>query len=115
MFVHDNCGAWYEVADEHLKGKQVDPERVREITIATRAEKRKKIAELLTGLDEVDLDILTWELAARSNFPWQGIKQQCSGGCPECHCPECGCPKGSDPDWSVNPYAAQWRYRGTWR
>jgi hypothetical protein len=83
-----------------LKGKQVDSEKVREITIARRAEKRAKVADLLKGLDCEEKDILFESFinerytAGRSELNIPGrIKLECSGGCPECHCPECHCPE----------------------
>lgn len=132
MFVQDVNGNWYEINEDQLKGKKIDNERVRETTAAIRAEKRKKVADLLTGLDSVDLNILADELAARSNLRSVGFGGRYFPGifradcpecqcpecqCPECQCPECSCPECSCPECSSMPWwsNSQYQYWGAMR
>jgi hypothetical protein len=91
MFVKDTRGYWYDVDEEFLKNKKIDPDKAREALIAERAEKRKKIIDLLSSLDRDDIEILHDKLIEfRPNIPdWS--RPECIGRRPECISPRPDC------------------------
>lgn len=135
MFVKDTKGKWYEVEEKALKNKEVDNEKFQEVIIAERAERRKKVTDMISQLDNQELSMLFGELLelgwGRFGGYWRpdaGNCPECSCPecqCPECQCPECGCPECScpectDPSWNWGSYYRPggyggWQYRGGYR
>jgi hypothetical protein len=58
MLVSDLRGRWYKVEEDVLTGNEVDREKVLEVIAAERAEKRKKIVDYLSTLDQGDMNTL---------------------------------------------------------
>ena len=104
MFVKDPQGKWYEVDEKLLKDKQVNEAKAREAIIAERAEKRRKVIDVIASFDLEELAILRDQLlgsiAGRIptldcvRRPWGGPYWG-AGGTPDCDCqaptPNCDC------------------------
>ena len=58
MYVRDSKGNYYEIGEAVLKNKKVDASKAREALVAERAEKRKKMIDFLSSLDEDEITIL---------------------------------------------------------
>lgn len=65
MLVKDVKGKFYEVDEKVLSGKEIDEEKAMEAMAAERAEKRKKISEMLSKLDPTEYAILRDNLIGR--------------------------------------------------
>ena len=96
MFLKDPAGNWYEVPDDVLKGKAVDEQRAREALATERAEKRKKIVDMISGLDADEMQILRGQLGLRPGYrvPVAGtdsIDCNCDCGDCNCDCSDCNC------------------------
>jgi hypothetical protein len=94
MLVKDANGKWYEVADKTLAGKEVDAEQAREAVAAERAAKRQRVADLITGLDEEERQILRRLVA--------GAPGRVGPRAEDCDCWECD-PMDCDIPWDCDP------------
>lgn len=116
MFIRDEHGNWYEMSAEALKGKKVDPEKVREAAIVERAEKTKKVLNILSSLDQDEREILCVEVIGqipeRLIPTWASQRPDCiginwgtSGGHPACDCAcghaACDCSSAWEQDWGA--------------
>lgn len=65
MYIKDMNGNCCEVEESNLKSKQNDIQKAKELIVAKRAEKRKKILDFLNALDNDELEILQYNLSDR--------------------------------------------------
>jgi hypothetical protein len=63
MYIKDINGNWCKVEESNLKSKQIDIQEAKELIVAERAEKRKKILDFLNALDNDELEILQCNLS----------------------------------------------------